>query len=123
VLAIAGRSAVRFTTGSTTRRSRQVIQGNGVTPNIRVGHDRRTGARSDGLRNAGNFKPDDEINIQDTRIPHMVRAIDALKGVDDLRKQARRRRSVKKSQFPVIPAESRIAADCHSDLQRMSRLR
>ena len=34
-----------------------------------------------GLRNAGNVKPGDEINIIKTKDPQMLRAIDALKGV------------------------------------------
>ena len=46
VLQLPDGSAVRFTTAKYYTPSRQVIQGNGVTPNIRVRHDRRAGARS-----------------------------------------------------------------------------
>ena len=81
VLQLPDGSAVRFTTAKYYTPSRQVIQGNGVTPNIRVGmtaeHERALYA----LRNAGNVKPDDETHIIKTKDPQMLRAIDALKGV------------------------------------------
>jgi carboxyl-terminal processing protease len=81
VLQLPDGSAVRFTTAKYYTPSRQVIQGNGVTPNIRVGMSAEQERVLYALRNAGNVKPDDEINIIKTRDPQMLRAIDALKGV------------------------------------------
>jgi carboxyl-terminal processing protease len=81
VLQLPDGSAVRFTTAKYYTPSRQVIQGNGVTPNIRVGMTAEQERALYALRNAGNVKPDDEINIIKTKDPQMLRAIDALKGV------------------------------------------
>jgi carboxyl-terminal processing protease len=81
VLQLPDGSAVRFTTAKYYTPSRQVIQGNGVTPNIRVGMTAEQERALYGLRNAGNVKPDDETNIVKTKDPQMLRAIDALKGV------------------------------------------
>jgi carboxyl-terminal processing protease len=74
-------SAVRFTTAKYYTPSKQVIQGNGVTPNIRVGMTAEQERALYALRNTGNVKPDDETNIIKTKDPQMLRAIDALKGV------------------------------------------
>ena len=74
-------SAVRFTTAKYYTPSKQIIQGNGVTPNIRVpmtAEQERTLFTS---RNTENVKPDEEKNIIKTKDPQMLRAIDALKGV------------------------------------------
>src|SRR5947207_1801989 len=81
VLQLPDGSAVRFTTAKYYTPSRQVIQGNGVTPNIRVGMTAEQERALYGLRNAGNVKPDDETNIIKTKDPQMFRAVDALKGV------------------------------------------
>ena len=81
VLQLPDGSAVRFTTAKYYTPSRQVIQGNGVTPNIRVGMTAEQERALYALRNAGNVKPDDEINIIKSKDPQMLRAIDALKGV------------------------------------------
>ena len=81
VLQLPDGSAVRFTTAKYYTPSRQVIQGNGVTPNIRVGMTAEQERALYALRNAGNVKPDDETNIIKTKDPQMLRAIDALKGV------------------------------------------
>ena len=81
VLQLPDGSAVRFTTAKYYTPSRQVIQGNGVTPNIRVGMTAEQERALYGLRNAGNVKPDDETNIIKTKDPQMLRAIDAVKGV------------------------------------------
>ena len=81
VLQLPDGSAVRFTTAKYYTPSRQVIQGNGVTPNILVGMTAEQERALYGLRNAGNVKPDDETNIIKTKDPQMLRAIDALKGV------------------------------------------
>jgi carboxyl-terminal processing protease len=74
-------SAVRFTTAKYYTPSKQVIQGNGVTPNIRVGVTAEQERSLFALRNAGNMKPEDEKSIIKARDPQMLRAIDALKGV------------------------------------------
>src|SRR5438067_6535843 len=74
-------SAVRLTTAKYYRPSKQVIQGNGVTPNIRVAMTAEQERSLFALRNAGNIKPEDEKNIIKTKDPQMLRAIDALKGV------------------------------------------
>src|SRR6266853_366749 len=81
VLQLPDGSAVRFTTAKYYTPSKQVIQGNGVTPNIRVVITAEQERALYGLRNAGNVKPDDETNIIKTKDPQMLRAIDALKGV------------------------------------------
>lgn len=74
-------SAVRFTTAKYYTPSKQVIQGNGVTPNIRVGVTAEQERSLFALRNAGNMKPEEEKSIIKARDPQMLRAIDALKGV------------------------------------------
>ena len=74
-------SAVRFTTAKYYTPSKQVIQGNGVVPNIRVGMTTEQERSLFALRNAGNMKPEEEKSIIKTRDPQMLRAIDALKGV------------------------------------------
>src|SRR6266481_1928236 len=81
VLQLPDGSAVRFTTAKYYTPSRQVIQGNGVTPNIRVGMTAEQERALYALRNSGSVKPDEEINIIKTKDPQMLRAIDALKGV------------------------------------------
>src|SRR6266550_1737290 len=74
-------SAVRFTTAKYYTPSKQVIQGNGVTPNIRVAVTADQERSLSALRNTGNMKPEDEKTIIKARDPQMLRAIDALKGV------------------------------------------
>jgi carboxyl-terminal processing protease len=74
-------SAVRFTTAKYYTPSRQVIQGNGVTPNIRVVMTAEQERALFALRNAENVKPEDEKDIIKAKDPQMLRAIDALKGV------------------------------------------
>jgi len=81
VLQLPDGSAVRFTTAKYYTPSRQVIQGNGVTPNIRVGMTAEQERALYALRNSGTVKTDEEINIIKTKDPQMLRAIDALKGV------------------------------------------
>src|SRR5499425_3637351 len=70
-------SALRFTTAKYYTPSRQVIQGNGVTPNIRVGMIAEQERALYALRNAGNVKPEDETDLIKTKDPQMLRAIDA----------------------------------------------
>jgi carboxyl-terminal processing protease len=81
VLQLPDGSAVRFTTAKYYTPSRQVIQGNGVTPNIRVGMTAEQERALYALRNTGNVKPDDETSVIKSKDPQMLRAIDALKGV------------------------------------------
>src|SRR5438067_4531005 len=81
VVQLADGPAVRFTTAKYYTPSRQVIQGNGVTPNIRVPMTAEQERSLFALRNAGNMKSEDEKSIIKARDPQMLRAIDALKGV------------------------------------------
>jgi len=74
-------SAVRLTTAKYYTPSKQVIQGNGVTPNIPVAMTAEQERSLFALRNAGTIKPEDEKSIIKTKDPQMLRAIDALKGV------------------------------------------
>src|SRR5881227_1626523 len=74
-------SAVRFTTAKYYTPSKQVIQGNGVTPNIRVVITADQERALFALRNTGNIKPEDETKIIKIKDAQMLRAIDALKGV------------------------------------------
>jgi carboxyl-terminal processing protease len=74
-------SAVRFTTAKYYTPSRQVIQENGVAPNIRVTLTADQERALFALRNAENVKPEDEKSIIKTKDPQMLRAIDALKGL------------------------------------------
>jgi len=74
-------SAVRFTTAKYYTPGKQVIQGNGVAPNIRVAMTAEQARALFALRNAENVKPEDEKSIIKAKDPQMLRAIDALKGV------------------------------------------
>src|SRR5437762_2747933 len=74
-------SAVRFTTAKYYTPGKQVIQGNGVTPNIRVAMTAEEERSLFALRSAGNVKSEDEKTIIKAKDPQMRRAIDALKGV------------------------------------------
>src|SRR5216110_2911959 len=74
-------SAVRFTTAKYYTPSKQIIQGNGVTPNIRVPMTAEQERTLFSLRNADNAKPDEEKDIIKATDPQTLRAIDALKGV------------------------------------------
>src|SRR5438128_2068881 len=74
-------SALRFTTAKYYTPSKQVIHGNGVTPNIRVPMTAEQERALFALRNSGNMKPEEEKNIIKTKDAQMLRAIDALKGV------------------------------------------
>jgi len=74
-------SALRFTTAKYYTPSKQVIHGNGVTPNIRVPMTAEQARTLFATRSAENIKPDDEKNLIKTKDPQLLRAIDALKGV------------------------------------------
>ena len=74
-------SALRFTTAKYYTPSKQVIHGNGVTPNIRVPMSVEQERALFALRSAENVKPEEEKNLIKSKDPQMLRAIDALKGV------------------------------------------
>jgi carboxyl-terminal processing protease len=74
-------SALRFTTAKYYTPGKQVIQGNGVTPNIRVPMSAEQERLLFSMRSSENVKPEDEKIMIKTRDPQMMRAIDALKGV------------------------------------------
>src|SRR4026207_2416100 len=65
-------SAVRFTTAKYYTPSKQVIQGNGVTPNIRVAMTAEQERSLFALRNTENMKPEDEKNIIKTKDSQML---------------------------------------------------
>src|SRR5213080_1110188 len=80
VLQLPDGSALRFTTAKYYTPGKQVIHGNGVTPNIPVA---MTAEQEHALFVARNSdaKTDDEKTQIRSRDPQMLRAIDALKGV------------------------------------------
>jgi carboxyl-terminal processing protease len=74
-------SALRFTTAKYYTPGKQVIQGNGIVPNIRVPMTNEQERTLFSQRSLGNLKPDEEKNLIKAKDPQMMRAIDALKGV------------------------------------------
>ena len=74
-------SAVRFTTAKYYTPSKQVIQGNGVTPNIPVAVTPEQERSLFALRSAEEVKPEEQKSLIKSKDPQMLRAIDALKGV------------------------------------------
>jgi carboxyl-terminal processing protease len=80
VLQLPDGSAIRFTTAKYYTPGKQVIHGNGVTPNIRVPMTADQ-ERTLFVSRAGDIKPEEEKNLIKTKDPQMLRAIDALKGV------------------------------------------
>src|ERR1700693_2221208 len=75
-------SALRFTTAKYYTPSKQVIHGNGVTPNIRVPMSVDQERQLFTARSSGDtIKPDEDKNFIKSTDPQMLRAIDALKGV------------------------------------------
>ncbi len=74
-------SALRFTTAKYYTPGKQVIQGNGIVPNIRVPMTNEQERMLFSLRSSGNVKPEEEKALIKTKDPQMMRAIDALKGV------------------------------------------
>src|SRR5881409_2777977 len=75
-------SALRFTTAKYYTPSKQVIHGNGVTPNIRVPMSVEQERQLFTARSSGvTIKPDEDKNFIKSTDPQMLRAIDALKGV------------------------------------------
>jgi carboxyl-terminal processing protease len=80
VLQLPDGSALRFTTAKYYTPSKQVIHGNGVSPNIRVSMSAEQ-ERSLFASRSEDIKLDEEKNLIKTKDPQMLRAIDALKGV------------------------------------------
>src|SRR6266481_5154239 len=75
-------SALRFTTAKYYTPSKQVIHGNGVTPNIRVPMSVELERQLFVARSsADTIKPEEDKNFIKSTDPQMLRAIDALKGV------------------------------------------
>jgi carboxyl-terminal processing protease len=74
-------SALRFTTAKYFTPGKQVIHGNGVSPNIRVPVSAEQERTLFALRSGASVKPEEDKEIIKTRDPQMLRAIDALKGV------------------------------------------
>ena len=81
VLQLPDGSALRITTAKYYTPSKQVINGNGVTPNIRVPMTAEQERALFVLRSTENAKTADERNVIKARDPQTLRAIDALKGV------------------------------------------
>src|SRR2546425_6690752 len=75
-------SALRFKTAKYYTPSKQVIHGNGVTPNIRVPMSVEQERQLFTARSSSDtIKPDEDKNFIKSTDPQMLRAIDALKGV------------------------------------------
>ncbi len=75
-------SALRFTTAKYYTPSKQVIHGNGVTPNIRVPMSPEQERLVFMARSSGDtIRPDEDKTFIKSNDPQMMRAIDALKGV------------------------------------------
>jgi carboxyl-terminal processing protease len=75
-------SALRFTTAKYYTPSKQVIHGNGVTPNIRVPMNPEQERLLFAARSSGDtIRPDEDKGFIKSNDPQMLRAIDALKGV------------------------------------------
>jgi len=81
VLQLPDGSALRITTAKYYTPSKQVIHGNGVTPNIRVPLTTEQARLLFTSRGTESTNPEDERNAIKSRDPQMLRAIDALKGV------------------------------------------
>jgi carboxyl-terminal processing protease len=80
VLQLPDGSALRFTTAKYYTPSKQVIHGNGVSPNIRVPMSAEQERILFALRSE-NSKAEDDKNVIKSKDPQLLRAIDALKGV------------------------------------------
>ena len=81
VLQLPDGSALRITTAKYYTPGKQIINGNGVTPNIRVPMTAEQARALATSRNMENGKPEQEKNFIRSKDPQMSRAIDALKGV------------------------------------------
>ncbi|MFN2474933.1 MAG: S41 family peptidase [Chthoniobacterales bacterium] len=74
-------SALRFTTAKYYTPSKQVINANGVAPNIRAPMTAEGERALFAARSVENLKPEEEKELIKTKDPQLLRAIDALKGV------------------------------------------
>ncbi|MEP6811089.1 MAG: S41 family peptidase, partial [Chthoniobacterales bacterium] len=74
-------SALRITTAKYYTPSKQVINAQGVTPNIRVPISAEQERALFSARSSENLKPEEEKILIKTKDTQMMRAIDALKGV------------------------------------------
>lgn len=74
-------SALRFTTAKYYTPSKQVINANGVAPNIRAPMTAEQERALFAARSNDNLKPEEEKELIKTKDSQMLRAIDALKGV------------------------------------------
>ena len=74
-------SALRFTTAKYFTPSKQVIQGNGVVPNIRVPLTLEQERAVASLRNDDKIQPDEATAVIKAKDLQLMRGIDALKGV------------------------------------------
>ncbi len=74
-------SALRFTTAKYFTPSKQVIQGNGVVPNIRVPLTLEQERAVAALRNNDKIKPEEATAVIRSKDLQLLRGIDALKGV------------------------------------------
>ena len=81
VLQLPDGSALRITTAKYYTPSKQVINGNGVTPNIRVPMTAEQERALFTMRSTENAKAAEDKNVIKARDPQTLRAIDALKGV------------------------------------------
>ena len=81
VLQLPDGSALRITTAKYYTPGKQVIQGNGIAPNIRVPLTAEQSRILFTSRSAEGAKIDEDKNLIKSRDPQMLRAIDALKGV------------------------------------------
>jgi carboxyl-terminal processing protease len=96
VLQLPDGSALRFTTAKYYTPSKQVIHGNGVTPNIRVPMTAEQERSLFTIRSGEAPKPEDDKAIIRSKDPQMLRAIDALKGVMIYAQQTTKPEAVKK---------------------------
>ncbi len=90
VLQLPDGSALRFTTAKYYTPSKQVIHGNGVTPNIAVPMAPEQERALFASRSSDTKAEDEKTQIR-TRDPQMLRAIDALRGVMIYAQQTARR--------------------------------
>ncbi|MEP7014630.1 MAG: S41 family peptidase [Verrucomicrobiota bacterium] len=81
VLQLPDGSALRITTAKYYTPGKQVIHGNGITPNIRVPLTAEQARLLSTARSAENGKVEESASLIKARDPQMLRAIDALKGV------------------------------------------
>ena len=99
-------SALRFTTAKYYTPSKQVIHGNGVTPNIRVAMTAEQERALFALRSAGNMKPEDETRLIKTQGSPDVARDRCAQGRDDL---CAAKRAESRSGKEIMSLSSRVA--------------